>query len=158
MRFEKTACVAIAVAVVSLAGCSSLGGEKPSTIEDKAAKLLADSEKAISPAPVASPGKGVWRSCKNETPGAKSFTYSGSMQLSVDTVDQLAVENQVAAAWKKAGYWLRAADPTDPSQVAKPTSGAYNNWTLQVQPSQDGQMLLIVDSGCVEVSPSPKTE
>ena len=157
MRFEKTACVAIAVAVMTLAGCSSLGGEKPSAIEDKAAKLLADSEKAISPAPAASPVKGVWQSCKNEALGSKSFIYSGSMQLSVDTADQPAVENQVTAAWKKAGYWLRAADPADPSQVAKPTSGAYSNWTLQMQPSQGGEILLIADSGCVQVSPSPKT-
>lgn len=73
MKFERSLCPAVAMAIASLAACSAGSASSPNSVENKAVKLLADSEKAIPSVPVGMLADNRWQSCGEETPRDKRF-------------------------------------------------------------------------------------
>lgn len=154
MKIKKSPYIAMVALVAALTACDA-GGSSPSSVEDKAAKLAADSMRAISSAPAQAVDHATWSSCSEETPGNSRFMYERSVQLTIGKADQQSALDEVSAAWKKAGYSQRGSHPGDPS-VRVDIPG--EDWLLTLQPSDDdSHMFLIANSGCVHVSPAPKT-
>ena len=154
MKIKKSLYIPMVVVVAALTACDA-GGSSPSSVEDEAAKLAADSMRVISSAPAQSVDHANWASCSEETPGNRRFMYERSVQLTIGKADQQSALDEVSAAWKKAGYSLRGAHPGDPAVRVDIPGG---DWLLTLQPSDDdSHMFMIVNSGCVHVSPAPKT-
>ncbi|MEY9925584.1 hypothetical protein ABH926_000204 [Catenulispora sp. GP43] len=146
-------CAAI---VLIIGGCGGTGGSSPSSVEDRAAKLTAESLAVLTPAPNQAVERTEWSPCSEDTPGVHRFSYERVIHLSVDKAASQPVFDQELAYWGKQGYVLDPQEPNNPTRSARP----YKNdadWSVGVGFDNDGQMFLSVDANCVHVSSDPKT-
>ena len=157
MKLRTTLGTCGAALTLALAGCggSATGGDAPKTVEDKAAKLAADSSHAVVPVPGQSVEQTEWTKCSEETPGVHRFSYEYVLKLSVEKSGSQPVMDQEVAYWTKQGYTVQ------PTRSDNPTRQAYlpkdSDWSIGMGIDNDGLMFLTVSANCVHVSSDPKT-
>lgn len=156
MKLSTAVGIGGAALILALTGCSGVtGGDAPKSVEDKAAKLAADSVNALTPVPNHAIAGAKWLKCSEETPGVHRFKYTYTVTLDVEKSASQSVFDREQAYWAKQGYVVQPQGPDTPAR------GVYlpkdSDWSIVVGVASDTQMSLTVDAECVHVSSDPKT-